>query len=62
MKETTTLSLNSQQLQRLLDGLEGTAEPLALRQIDEGKEPLADWEDHEALLCRLRTALTRVTN
>ncbi len=60
MKTTTTLTLSHQQIERLLDGLEGTAEPLALRQTDEGMEPLADWQDHEALMSRLRTALTRV--
>ena len=61
MATKTSLSLTHQQLERLLDGLEGTAEPLPLRQTDEGKEPLADWQDHAALVCRLRTALTRVT-
>ena len=59
-KDHTSLRLTHHQLERLLDGLESLDEPLPLRQTDEGMEPLADWKEHEALMCRLRTALTRV--
>ena len=60
MTKTTTLTLNVDHLQRLLDGMEGLAEPLPLEVTDHGREPLADYQEHEALICRLRTALTRV--
>lgn len=60
MTKTTTLTLNVDQLQRLLDGLEGAVEPLALEVIDHGKEPFADYQAHRALINRLLTALTRV--
>ena len=60
MANKTTLTLNVDQLQRLLDGLEGAVEPLALEVIDHGKEPLADYEAHQALINRLQIALTKV--
>ena len=58
---TTSLKLNADQLDRLIDALESVHEPLSIRQSLDGHEPLSDWQEHEALMCRLRTALTRVT-
>ena len=59
MTDRVRLTLTNDQLQRLLDGLESLAEPLPLQVVDHGKEPLADWQDHHALMNRLQVALTR---
>ena len=47
----TTLTLNADQLLRLIDGLESVAFPLDLN--------TADQEEHDALLERLQKALNR---
>ena len=59
---TTTLKFNAEQLDRLIDALESVHEPLSIRQSLDGHEPLSDWREHEALMCRLYTALSRVAD
>ena len=57
----TTLTLNADQLLRLIDGLESVAEPLELNssKLLTLRHASADQEEHDALLERLQKALNR---
>ena len=57
MSKQTTLTLTCEQIERLLDGMESLIEPLPV-----AADQSIDESEHQALLCRLRTALTRVQN
>ena len=61
MASTTTLTLNADQLSRLIDAMEGVAEPLSLTaHVESTSAGKLNYRDHEALLQRLCKAMTRV--